>query len=42
MLEQPVTEEAVVADEFDLSDISAKAKSREEIIAEAEKQAFKE
>ena len=42
VLEQPVTEEAVVADEFDLSDISAKAKSREEIIAEAEKQAFKE
>ena len=42
VLEQPVTEEAVVADEFDLSDISAKAKSREEIIAEAEKQAFRE
>lgn len=35
-------EESVVEDEFDLSDISAKAQSREEIIAAAEAAAFTE
>ena len=44
VLEQPAEENdnQQQADEFDLSDISAKAQSREEIIAAAEKEAFKE
>ena len=43
ILEQPAEEnDKQQADEFDLSDISAKAQSREEIIAAAEKEAFKE
>ena len=43
VLEQPAEEnDKQQADEFDLSDISAKAQSREEIIAAAEKEAFKE
>ena len=44
VLEQPAEENdnKQQADEFDLSDISAKAQSREEIIAAAEKEAFKE
>ena len=43
VLEQPAEEnDNQQADEFDLSDISAKAQSREEIIAAAEKEAFKE
>lgn len=40
VMEQPVQLHDVDSDEFDLSDISAKAKSREEIIAAAEKAAF--
>lgn len=41
--EQPVQEEVQEeVDEFDLSDISAKSQSREEIIAAAEKAAFKD
>lgn len=43
VLEQPAEEnDNQQTDEFDLSDISAKAQSREEIIAAAEKEAFKE
>lgn len=44
VLDQPAEENdnQQQADEFDLSDISAKAQSREEIIAAAEKEAFKE
>jgi ribonuclease-3 len=44
VMEQPVDDAAGANhdDEFDLSDISAKAKSREEIIAAAEKAAFDE
>lgn len=43
VLEQPAEEnDNQQTDEFDFSDISAKAQSREEIIAAAEKEAFKE
>ena len=38
--EQPAKEAADDSDEFDLSDISARAMSREEIIAAAEAEAF--